>query len=166
MFKTKQRLRCISAAMGLIALIGSTATANAQKDSKKMIDRTGWVGSASSRPGDVGRAFDNDSTTRWDSRASQVPDQWFQVDLQKEQPIKTVVLEYNKSANDGPRAYELQASNDGNSWTTVKASTEAPPKGLLSITLDKPSNARYIKIVQKGSKSQYWSLHELYVYKP
>jgi hypothetical protein len=128
------------------------------------LPRTGWVATASaSSSGDVpSRALDGSSSTRWTTGQSQANGQWFQVDMLFPQTFTQVTLNATNSNSDYPRGYQLLVSNDGATWgqPLVSGGGTAP---LVTITV--PSvTARYIRIVQTGAASNWWSIYELNVY--
>lgn len=148
-----------------IALMAFGATAFGQSTDKSY-PKDGWQASASTKGAEAANAIDGDANTRWDTGGKQVPGQWFMVDLGKVQPVSAVVLDYEKSHDDGPRAYALAVSEDGAKWETVVESKDKAPQNQLEITLDKAVKARFIKIDQQGSTGgTFWSIHEISVYK-
>lgn len=124
--------------------------------SGKPLDRTGWSASSSNNNGAVKNAFDNDLTTRWATNAYQVPGQWFTVDLGKAQVFDTVEMLVGDSTGDMPAGYEIYVSLDGENWgEPVKRGSDASEDYYIGIQC-----ARYVKVVQTGSKNLYWSIHE------
>ena len=132
------------------------------------LPRTGWIATASSSPticcqGDTpAKAIDGDSTTRWSSGVAQGSgNQWFQIDLGATQYFDRIAMDAGASSGDYPRAYEVFVSNDGANWGDPIAS--GPGGQLTTIKFD-PQIARYFRIVQTGTASNWWSIHELDVY--
>ncbi|HEY5583697.1 MAG TPA: RICIN domain-containing protein [Ruminiclostridium sp.] len=131
------------------------------------IDKTGWTVSASSQvsPSDVvGNAKDGNYATRWSTGQPQANGQWFTIDMGSTKYITRILL---KSSNgDYPRGYQIYVSNDGTNWGSAIASG-AGISDNLDITLDASYScqiARYIKIVQTGSASNWWGINEVNVY--
>ncbi len=141
-----------------------TATPTPSPTSGGALDRSGWqVSASSSSDSDVpANAIDGDPGTRWSTGASQTNGQWFQIDLGSTQSFNKIVLDATNSSNDYPASYEVDVSNDGSNWSSVATGNGST---VTTITFGTQS-ARYIKIVQTGSSSWWWSIHELNVYAP
>ncbi|MFL6077993.1 MAG: discoidin domain-containing protein [Mycobacteriales bacterium] len=102
-------------------------------------------------------AVDGDTGTRWASAWSDP--QWIRVDLGSTQSICQVVLTWEAAAG---KAYQIQTSADGNSWTTVY-STNTGAGGTE--TLDVSGSGRYLRVYGTQRTSGYgYSLWELAVY--
>jgi hypothetical protein len=63
-------------------------------------------------------AFDGNTSTRWSSAFSDP--QWLQVDLGTSQTICEVTLDWEAAY---ATAFQIQASPDGNTWTTIYSTT-------------------------------------------
>jgi hypothetical protein len=109
-------------------------------------------------------ALDGDHWTGWrDLTQTQHPGQWFQVDMQREQRFRRVVLDNTWALWDSPVGYTLTVSQDGTNWSAPIATGS----GKLGITtIDVPEQqARYLRVTQTGTSSLYhWSIYELDVY--
>ncbi len=128
------------------------------------LNRSGWQLSASSSSGgDVpSNAIDGNLGTRWSTGAFQSNGMWFQIDMGSTQSFNKIVLDVTNSPNDYPVGYQVYVSNDGSNWGN--AITSGSGSTITTITFGTQS-ARYIKIVQTGSSSQWWwSIDELNVY--
>jgi hypothetical protein len=125
---------------------------------------TGWVATASASGGGTtpGKALDGNLTTRWTTGVPQANGQWFQVDMLQPQTFVKVVLNADGAASDYPRAYQVYASNDPLNWGTAIA-TGNGTSSITQITIPQKT-ARYLKIVQTGSATNWWSIAELTVY--
>jgi hypothetical protein len=128
------------------------------------LPRTGWGVTASvSCSSDVpSRAIDDDLTTRYSTCQSQVPGQSFQVDMTAPMSFSSITLDSGSSTGDYPRGFSVYVSNDNSNWGSPVA-TGAGSSALVTITFPSQT-ARYIKIVQTSSASNWWSIHELNVY--
>lgn len=128
----------------------------------EILDRSGWLASASRKTGNANRAIDNAISTRWDTAQPQQPGQWFQLDMLSVRSFKRITLDQGSSSNDWPDSYDVSVSNDAVNWGSPIASGIGH-SGL--ITIDFPTqSARYIRITQTGSgQTHYWSIHELNV---
>lgn len=127
------------------------------------LSRTGWnlTASSSETGGLPASSIDGSISTRWSTGASQVSGQWFNVDLGATNTICEVTLDAGSSANDYPRGYQLNVSNDGVNWGTV-AATGTGASSLTTIHLV-PITARYLRITLTASTANFWSIHELRV---
>lgn len=77
------------------------------------------------------------------------------------QTFNRVLIDAGASSNDYPIGYQVQVSTNGTSWTTVASGTGSGPAILVEFPVQV---ARYLKIVQTGTSSSWWSIHELNVY--
>ncbi|MGW4644653.1 penicillin acylase family protein [Sphaerisporangium sp. NPDC004334] len=109
-------------------------------------------------PYPAGRAVDGDPTTRWASASSD--DQWLRVDLGSARTVARVVLRWEAAYG---KAYEIQTSPDGSSWTTVYSTTTGDG-GVDNVTFG-PASARYVRMhgITRGTGYGY-SLYEMEVY--
>ena len=119
---------------------------------------------ASSQNGDGSgpeRAVDGDTTiSRWESVWNS-DNEYLTVDLEKCYQINKVVVYWE---NARAKEYELQVSEDGESWQTVKNVKDSPIGGE---TVEfAPVNARYVRIqgVSRVMEAYGYSIYELQVY--
>jgi uncharacterized protein YjdB len=126
------------------------------------MDRQGWTASASVNTGNAKNALDSNATTRWDTQGSQVNGQSFTVDMKTVNTIHAIVLDVSGSPDDSPAGYNVFTSNDGVNWGSSIATGVGNTGMTLIAFTDK--TGRYIKIVQTGTKGNYWSIHEFYVF--
>lgn len=128
------------------------------------LDQTGWTASASSTEGggSASHALDWNTATRWSSGVSQAGGQWFQVNMGAKQAFDQISLETPSTGKwDYPRGYQVQVSNDGTSWTTVKTGSGFGWKQAIVLG---PQYAQYVRVVQTGSAAEWWSIAEFHVY--
>lgn len=126
------------------------------------INRQGWTASASANSSTAKNALDSNSATRWATGASQTAGQYFIVDMKTVNTIHQIVLDATQSPNDNPAGYSVYISTDSSTWTGPVATGTGSTGMTLILFPDQVG--RYIRIVQTGSKSNYWSIHELYVW--
>jgi len=128
------------------------------------LSRSGWVASASSTSGtDVpSNALDGNSSTRWSTGAPMVDGMWFEVDMTATQTFSEIVMDSASSTDDYARGYQVFVSSDGVNFGSAIA-TGTGASALITVQFP-PQSARYLKIVQTGSASNWWSLAELNVY--
>lgn len=113
------------------------------------------VTASSEFPGCPARfAVDRRKGTRWSSEFSDP--QWIMVDLGKPRTISRVVLDWENAYG---KAYRIQASNDGRTWTDAYA-TDQGKGGRLEIAFS-PVEARYVRLygTARGTEWGYslWS---------
>ena len=132
------------------------------------LPKTNWVATAFSSPticcqGDTPpKAIDGDGSTRWSSGVAQASaNQWFQIDMATARAFNRIVMDAGRSNGDYPRAYQVYVSNDGINWGDSIASGAGSPLTTINFP---PQTARYFRILQTGSASNWWSIHELDVY--
>ena len=132
--------------------------------SELSLSRTSWAATASSSASGAppAQALDGNLATRWSNGAAQTNGQWFQVDMGQTQTFNRVLLDAGTSwSGDYPRGYQLQVSNDGSIWTTVTSGSGSGQAVLIQFPVQV---ARYLKITQTGSASNWWSIAEMSVY--
>ncbi len=101
-------------------------------------------------------AVDGNAGTRWSSSNSDP--QWLQVDLGTAQPVCQVVLQWEPAYG---KAYQIQLSTDGASWTTAYSTTTGAGG---TETLSVAGTARYVRMNGTVRGTGYgYSLWELQV---
>ena len=86
------------------------------------------------------------------------------MDLGSTQAFDAITLDAGTSVNDFARGYQVLVSNNGVDWTSQTAVASGVGTGpLIDIQLGSPVTARYIRIVQTGASSYWWSIAELNV---
>ncbi len=128
------------------------------------LSRTGWVGTASNTGGaDVpAHALDGNTATRWSTGALMVSGMWFQVDMQAAQTFNEISMDSAGSANDFARGYQVFVSSDGVNFGSAVA-TGTGTSALITVQFP-AQTARYVKVVQTGAASFWWSIAEFNVY--
>ena len=116
-----------------------------------------FASTTSKDAGDAAAAVDGNDGSRWASEYSD--NQWIYVDLEQPEEIGTVVLKWE---NAYAKEYELQISDDAETWETVYHNAEGI-SGLDEIVL--PVTARYIKVncIKRATRWGF-SLYEIEVY--
>jgi hypothetical protein len=125
--------------------------------------RSGWTATASATGGtDVpANALDGDPNTRWSTGAAMTPGQSFTVDTGGVRPVRQITIA-SGSGTDCPAAYQVLLSTDGINWGAPIAT--GPGTGPLLTIHWTPTNTRYIRVVQTGSSSAWWSVTEFNAY--
>lgn len=133
-------------------------------EAKQALDKIrarSYTATASHNNGNVGKAFDKDPGSRWDTGAIQKGGEWFMVDLGWEDTTVTkVVLDTKGSGGDYPRGYKVYVSNNKDDMGNPVAEGKGDGP-VTEITLE-PKQGRYLKIEQTGATTGlFWSIHEL-----
>jgi beta-galactosidase len=103
-------------------------------------------------------AVDGNATTRWSSAF--VDPSWLQVDLGSTKTIGQVVIEWQNAFG---KAYQIQVSNDQQTWTTVYTQS-AGIGGVENITFP-PASGRYVRMFGTARSSQFgYSIFEFQIY--
>jgi hypothetical protein len=121
-----------------------------------------WTATASLMGDSAIDAVDGDPATKWWTMAPQVPDEYVQIDLGGIVRLNQVVLDNTGGhATDYPRGYRILASTDGTTFPTTAAPASAAPSGAVTTINFTAVNARALRIVQTGSDTMWWTVHEL-----
>jgi mono/diheme cytochrome c family protein len=129
-------------------------------------NRKDWKLTASHNPENLAKAIDGDDISRWSSNKFQSPGMWFQIELPDATDVAGVVLDCAKSANDYPRGYKVELSNDGATWDKPVLQGQGN-NSVTELLFPKPAKTKFIRITQTGeAKGNFWSIHELQVLKP
>ena len=112
----------------------------------------------------AGNAVDGNSTTRWSSGQWMQPNAnaWISVDLGSVQAIDTVRLNWEAAY---AVAYNIQVSNDGVTWTTVRSITNNSTAGVVNHA-GLATGGRYVRVncSQTSAGSNNYSLYDFKVY--
>ena len=109
------------------------------------------------------RAFDKNPSSRWTSIFSQQPGMWFTIEFPGPTFLGGIRL-MTPGSNDHPDGYEIYASMDGARWSGVLA--KGAGTSPLTAASFAPVEGRFLRIVQTGKKSLWWSIHEIEVLQP
>ncbi|RKN42800.1 glycosyl hydrolase [Micromonospora endolithica] len=113
--------------------------------------------SSTESPNAAGQAVDGNRNTRWSSLYADP--QWIQVDLGATYPINQVTLRWEAAY---ARAYQLQTSTDGTTWTTVHSATGGDG-GTDAVTVT--GTGRYVRMAGTARGTSWgYSLWEFEVY--
>lgn len=105
-------------------------------------------------------AVDGNTGTRWAS--AYTASAWFQVDLGSTRTIDSIAIDWEAAY---AKAYDIQLSADGTTWTTAYQTTTGPG-GQQNLTV--AGSARYVKIdlSQRALTAYGYSLWEFQVFGP
>jgi type 1 glutamine amidotransferase len=102
-------------------------------------------------------AVDASTGTRWSSAFSDP--QWIRVDLGRSYAITKVVLNWEAAYG---RAYQIQTSADGTTWTTIQSTTTGTG-GVQTLTVN--GTGRYLRMYGTTRATPYgYSLYDLQVF--
>ena len=105
-------------------------------------------------------AVDGNPATRWSSAFADP--QWLRVDLGAERHINRVVINWETASS---KAYTLEVSNDGNSWTPIHTQTNGAAGPVKTTISDLNGRGRYLRL-HSTKRTTPWgvSIYELEVY--
>lgn len=125
-----------------------------------LINRSKWTITASHNNSNARNAIDGNTSTRWDTSASQSSGQWVIVNMQAPYKVNRVILDSSESPNDGPAAYDVFLKlNSSDAWEKVASGTNGSAVQIISFP---EKTASQIRVAQTGKKGNYWSIHEFY----
>jgi chitodextrinase len=128
-----------------------------------VLSRTGWTATSSPTSGEPASALlDGNMATRWTTGAPMVNGQSLTIDMLATKTFNKITMDSTGSDGDYARGYQVFVSADGANWgTAVATGTGTGPVITVSFTA---RSARYIKVVQTGTNSSWWSMREFNVY--
>jgi hypothetical protein len=126
-----------------------------------LANRKDWKLTASHNAASLANAVDGNGSTRYDTKKTQEPGMWVQIELPTETAITGLRLDSAGSGNDYPRGYKLELSTDGQNWGKPAATGEGKT-AITTITFP-TAKAKFIRITQTGkpTSNTFWSIHEL-----
>jgi hypothetical protein len=127
-----------------------------------LTNRAQWKLTASHNPGSLQFAIDGNPMTRYNTMSNQRPGMWVQVELPEETEVAGVELDSSKSEQAYPRAYKIQLSHDGQTWSEPVAAGNV--SALFNTITFQPASAKFVRITQTGfDPVNSWSIHELQI---
>ena len=147
-------LAALALLFGLISAVAPSADAAATLLSQgkpattSSLENAGYTAAA---------AFDGNTGTRWSS--ARTDPQWLEVDLGATATISQVVLQWETAYG---KAFQIQTSNDGNTWTSIYSTTTGTGG---TQTLNVAGSGRYVRMYGTARGTQWgFSLWEFKVY--
>ncbi len=125
------------------------------------VPKNNWKVSATVNSDNVKNAFDNDSTTTWQTESQKGGEQLL-IDLGGVYPINRITLNNSSAPEECPDGYEVYVSTDGKRYESAVA-TGHGTKGITDIKFGR-RNVRYIIISQTEASDASWSVDEIYVF--
>lgn len=128
---------------------------------QKPLEPNGWTAIASSTAGgeNAQAMLDGNMDSRWSTGSEQKNGDFIVLDLGAELSFDQVVMDSGRSHDDFAKDYEVYVSSDGESWSSPVATGEG--KGPQVTAVFPTQKARFVKIVQTGVDSHWWSISEL-----
>jgi uncharacterized protein (DUF608 family) len=113
-------------------------------------------------------ALDGNPESRWTTGRGLQAGDAFTLDMGAAQKVARLVLDDAKFPGDFPQGYKVEASKDGNAWSTVaeatpEATVAAVKGGVLTIGFT-PVEARFFRVTSTGEHSLWWSVAEIAAY--
>ena len=129
-----------------------------------------WRATASDNATSAVRAF---GTAGWSTIVPQRPDQWFQFELP--QAVTLAEIQFQSNGGGGragtpptpmpfPRAYRVQISMDGNTWSApVAEGIGIAGANVISLT---PVRAKFVRITQTATveNAPPWNMQQMQLY--
>jgi hypothetical protein len=129
------------------------------------LNRANWVASSNitTTSADApGNALDGNLSTRFSTGTAQAVGQYFEVNAGSPQTFNELGMAVPNSANDYARAYDVEVSGNGTSWTTIASLTGS---GATEAVVFPTQTAQYVKVVLTSADSLYWwSIDEFNLY--
>ena len=115
--------------------------------------------SSSRRGGEPARAVDGKTATAWRSNPASGSKQWFTVDFGRPREFGGLVLRW--AAGEHAARYDVQFSDDGRRWRTVRRVTEGG-SGSVALLLTE-SDTRYLRLALHDGPKHSYALAEMAV---
>ena len=106
--------------------------------------------------------LDGNAGTRWSTGTPMAGGQSFTLDLGSAQTFSKLTMDSAASTTDYAAGYQILVSTDGTNFGTPIA-TGTPTTALVTATFP-TTTARYVKVVQTGTSSSWWSIAETNLY--
>ncbi|WP_164849937.1 Ig-like domain-containing protein [Mucilaginibacter limnophilus] len=126
------------------------------------LDRRDWTATASVNDQSARNMLDS-ASNRWQTGGSQTNGQYVIVDMKTVNTVTKIILDASGSPGDAPEGFEVYVSIDGTNWGQAVASGSGGGGDLTLIPIDS-KKARYIKVVQTKSRSNWWTINEFRVF--
>jgi mono/diheme cytochrome c family protein len=125
-----------------------------------LAERHTWKLNASHNTKELKKAIDGEPKSRWSSLKTQRKSMWISLELPDVTTVGGIILDTTKSPKDFSDELKIEASLNGNIWSTVIADLRVnKPNG--SIHFPQSVRAKFIRVTVLKKKSKYWSIHEL-----
>ena len=124
---------------------------------------------ASENEADAHLACDGNPNTAWSSKSDQAPGMWVRVELPAATVVGGVWLDTGKVYRQYTRAYQVELSTDGQTWSKPVAQGKG---GLSPLEISfAPARAKFVRITQTGKlkgneRNLPWTISEIQVLGP
>ncbi len=140
------------------------ATSCSGSPSGTVLSRNGWTASTNAPSPSIASpadAIDGNLSTRFTTGETQRPGLYLELNLGSPQSFDQLVMEVPNTPTDYARAYQVEVSSNGSSWTTVASCTGT---GTTEVASFPAQTAQYVLVSLTGSASYWWSVDEIYLY--
>jgi hypothetical protein len=123
----------------------------------QLLDRSGWVMTATSGPLSPSNLIDGNIGTGWTTQAGQTAGQWIMLDAGAPVTFDAVDLVAGAATNEYARSATVEASDDGQNWTVVADRPGALVDGVMRISICDdvatcaPVTAQYVRVTQTSN---------------
>ncbi len=128
------------------------------------LGRDAWTGSTNGHPDKAdapNRALDGNDETRFSTGEYQAAGLYFRVDLGSSKTFNEVSMNVPHSPTDYGRAFVVEVSGNGTSWSTVANCAGSGPDETVSFP---EHTARYVQVVLTTGVNYWWSIDEFNIY--
>lgn len=127
-----------------------------------MLPRTGWTATSNTNNGNARLSIDGNASTRWDTGGGQnsMTGTWLNIDMGEDVTFNSIILDAAASSNDGPGAYRVEVYAGG-SWQEVATGDNG--SGMTVVTFGEVTASQVRITLTATTKTNYWSVHELYL---
>ena len=101
--------------------------------------------------------------SRWSTNRGMRPGDHLVVDLGKVCTPASLTMDNGKELTDYPRGLKVEASVDGNTWSTVSTIASDDLFKAVNVIDLKSTPCRYIKLTNQGENGLYWSIYGMAV---
>ena len=130
-------------------VIGKMATASSEEKSKQNFAKN---------------AIDGNLGTRWCANGANQTSEWWQVDLDQPEHVKSLRLHWEK--NDQAYRYTIEGSADGKDWKTIVDQSKNKKKAQVTVHKCDAPNTQFLRVNYLGSSAAMWgSFWEFEAYK-
>lgn len=126
------------------------------------LPRAGWTATASVSGEPAANMLDGNASTRWTTGTAMAPGQSITVDTKATRNVSGVWMDSAGSTGDYARGYQIYLSTDGATFGSPVASGTGT-SAVINVSFAARS-ARYIRVVQTGSHSLWWSIAEFHAF--
>jgi len=139
----------------------ATATFDNVSVTPSILDRTGWVPTASKTMySETTRATDGDLVSSWYTGVSATTAMWFQLDLGSTKTFQHVLINQGTATDKQIGGYNAYVSSDGVNWGSIVGTAKVNGQ-YGAITFATPANARYLRLMPDANYTDWWSLTEI-----